>query len=318
MDSLEYRVGRFTLKPFRQLLEDGQPVAIGRKPLELLSVLAKADGALVTKDELMAAVWPKTIVEDNAIQVHIAALRKVLGTDAELLATVHGLGYRLAAAPQTASPESRSEPAPEAPPAAMPVVAARRWQLPVLLAVFCIIALAGAGLWLARDRLFPAPPPSRPRIAVLPFEMLGADPALRQFAGGLEAEIIGQLSQNQLPVVSRQESADLKGQDLSAAAAKLHVAYTFAGTIERSGTEFLIRVRLDDARQGVTVWSSEYLGGGGDPRPLQDQIATQSAQVGAVAVQDYSLANGDTEAMSLIIKSDQYSLINTRDGREAE
>src|SRR5262249_37092901 len=61
-------------------------------------------GALVTKDELMTAVWPKTIVEDNALQAHITALRKALGDDAELLHTVHGLGYRLAAVPIVLSP----------------------------------------------------------------------------------------------------------------------------------------------------------------------------------------------------------------------
>jgi TolB-like protein len=71
---------------------------IGRKALELLSALAEANGALVTKDELMAAVWPNAIVEENAIQVQIAALRRSLGPDAALLRTVHGLGYRLDAA----------------------------------------------------------------------------------------------------------------------------------------------------------------------------------------------------------------------------
>ena len=95
MASGEYKVGRFTLRPHRQLLDGGVPVSIGRKALDLLSVLAEADGALVTKDELMAAVWPNAIVEENAIQVHVAALRKVLGADAGLLNTAHGLGYRL-------------------------------------------------------------------------------------------------------------------------------------------------------------------------------------------------------------------------------
>jgi DNA-binding winged helix-turn-helix (wHTH) protein/tetratricopeptide (TPR) repeat protein len=95
-DRKEYRVGRFVLRPHRQLLDGEVPVAIGRKALELLSVLAEAEGDLVTKDELMAAVWPKAIVEDNAIQVHIAALRKLLGPDADRISTTHGLGYRLA------------------------------------------------------------------------------------------------------------------------------------------------------------------------------------------------------------------------------
>ncbi len=104
MDSPHYKVGRFILKPYRQLLDCDVPVPVGRKSLEILSVLAKAQGALVTKDELMAAVWPKAIVEDNVIQVHIGTLRKALGDDAQLLHTVHGLGYRLAAVPVPLSP----------------------------------------------------------------------------------------------------------------------------------------------------------------------------------------------------------------------
>ena len=93
----EYSVGRFTLLPFRQLLRNGSAVAIRRKELDLLSVLAVAEGMLVTKDELMTAIWPGAIVEDNALQVHIASLRKLLDSDADLLSTVHGLGYRLPA-----------------------------------------------------------------------------------------------------------------------------------------------------------------------------------------------------------------------------
>src|ERR1700743_1765853 len=107
MDGLDYKIGRFRVTPFRQLLDGGVAVPIGRKALDLLSVLAKAEGALVTKDELMAAVWHKAIVEDNAIQVHIAALRKALGQDAELLSTVHGMGYRLAATADTSSTDPK-------------------------------------------------------------------------------------------------------------------------------------------------------------------------------------------------------------------
>jgi DNA-binding winged helix-turn-helix (wHTH) protein len=95
------------LQPFRQLLEGGIPVSIRRKVLDLLSVLARAEGDLVTKDELMAAVWPSAVVEDNALQVHIASLRKLLCSNSDLLTTVHGLGYRLAATPIAIGPDCR-------------------------------------------------------------------------------------------------------------------------------------------------------------------------------------------------------------------
>jgi TolB-like protein len=91
----ELKLGNLTLQPRRQLLRDGMPVALGRKALDILSVLAEAKGALVTKDELMAAVWPGLVIEENAIQVHIGTLRKALGNEARRLSTVRGLGYQL-------------------------------------------------------------------------------------------------------------------------------------------------------------------------------------------------------------------------------
>ena len=95
MAVFDYTVGHLILQPHRQVLDGGQRVALGSKALALLSVLAEAEGALVTKDELMAAVWPGVIIEENAIQVHVAALRKAMGVAADRLTTVRGVGYRL-------------------------------------------------------------------------------------------------------------------------------------------------------------------------------------------------------------------------------
>ena len=99
-----YQIGHFTLLPHRQLMVGEVPVAIGRKALDLLSVLAEAAGDLVTKDELMALVWPNVTIEENAVQVHIAALRKALGEDADHLQTVRSLGYRLVRADPVPAP----------------------------------------------------------------------------------------------------------------------------------------------------------------------------------------------------------------------
>jgi TolB-like protein len=88
-------IGTLTLEPGRQLLSDGVPLPLTRKPLEILSVLTAARGALVTKDELIKAVWPGQVVEESALQVHITALRRALVGEAGRLKTVHGFGYRL-------------------------------------------------------------------------------------------------------------------------------------------------------------------------------------------------------------------------------
>ena len=83
------------MQPRRQLLAGGERVALGRRALDIISVLAEARGGIVTKDELLEAVWPGVIVEENALQVHIVALRKALGPEAERLKTIRGVGYQL-------------------------------------------------------------------------------------------------------------------------------------------------------------------------------------------------------------------------------
>ncbi|MFM5948811.1 MAG: winged helix-turn-helix domain-containing protein [Novosphingobium sp.] len=109
-DSTAYRIGPLVLHPYRQLLQAGQRLPLGSKALALITVLARAEGRLVTKDELMAAVWGGLIVEENAIQVHIAALRKAMGPAAERLVTVRGLGYRLETGTETEPSETLPRP----------------------------------------------------------------------------------------------------------------------------------------------------------------------------------------------------------------
>lgn len=105
-DSAQFRIGRLTLQSGRQLLDQDQRVPLGSKALALLSTLAEARGQMVTKDELMDAVWPGVVVEENAIQVHIAALRKAMGGEAPRLTTIRGLGYRLEMGPPAAEPDT--------------------------------------------------------------------------------------------------------------------------------------------------------------------------------------------------------------------
>jgi DNA-binding winged helix-turn-helix (wHTH) protein len=102
----EVGLGSRTLQPRRQLLAEGERVPLGKRALDILSVLAEAGGEIVTKDELLEAVWPGVIVEENALQVHIVALRKALGSDADRLKTIRGVGYQLELDNSAAEPSS--------------------------------------------------------------------------------------------------------------------------------------------------------------------------------------------------------------------
>jgi len=111
--------GRFRLLPRRrQLLADGAPVELGTRAFDLLMALIEADGALVTKKELQALVWPDIFVEETNLKVQISALRKALGEGRDFIQTETGRGYRFTAAIRStaAAPERCSTPdATEAP-----------------------------------------------------------------------------------------------------------------------------------------------------------------------------------------------------------
>lgn len=94
--SLVYQTGSWEIDPDRRELRiRGALAPIGSRAFEIIEKLAESAGQLVTKDALMAHVWPGITVEENTLQVHIAAIRKALGPDRGMLKTASGRGYRL-------------------------------------------------------------------------------------------------------------------------------------------------------------------------------------------------------------------------------
>src|SRR5258706_4400453 len=90
---MNYRFGPFELQPDkRKLQKDGEAIALRPRAFDLLVALVDRAGHLVTKDELLDRVWPKTVVEEAALHVQMSALRKVLGADT--ITTVSGRGYQ--------------------------------------------------------------------------------------------------------------------------------------------------------------------------------------------------------------------------------
>ena len=92
-----YCFDQYEVRPAeRQLLIDGVPAALGARAFDLLVVLIEHHDRVVTKGELLDAVWPGLVVEENNLQVHVSSLRKLLGSNA--IATVPGRGYQFVAA----------------------------------------------------------------------------------------------------------------------------------------------------------------------------------------------------------------------------
>src|SRR5467141_1646562 len=88
---------------------DFVPLAIGSRALDILGVLVERPGDLVSRDEIIEAVWPGTVVEDSNLNVQVAALRRIIDdgrAEGSCIQTVAGRGYRFVA------PVTRGEPTP--------------------------------------------------------------------------------------------------------------------------------------------------------------------------------------------------------------
>jgi DNA-binding winged helix-turn-helix (wHTH) protein len=101
VDEETFAFGSFSLIPAqRTLLEDGEPLRLGSRALDILVTLVESAGETIRKDQLIARAWPDTVVEENALRVHVAALRKALGdgrAGKRYIANVPGRGYSFVA-----------------------------------------------------------------------------------------------------------------------------------------------------------------------------------------------------------------------------
>jgi DNA-binding winged helix-turn-helix (wHTH) protein len=125
---IRYVFSPYELEPLRQLLfKNGQPVQLNAKSFEILRVLVENHDRVVTKEELMSAVWGNTAVEEGNINRNISSLRRALGEgpeDHRFILTVPRQGYRFVAEVTTCRAEDDQEAAPPAVNAQLPDAAA--------------------------------------------------------------------------------------------------------------------------------------------------------------------------------------------------
>lgn len=87
--------GRFRIVPHRrELLSNDRPITLGGRAFDVLMALIEAHGSVVSKDALMARVWPNQVVEENNLEVQISILRAAFGAERALIRTVPRRGYQ--------------------------------------------------------------------------------------------------------------------------------------------------------------------------------------------------------------------------------
>ena len=273
-----YRFGRTELNGARyELLRDGRPVPVEPRVLELLVYLVAHRDRVVTKEELLDALWKEAEVTEWALTRTIHKARAVLD-DPEWIAAVYGRGYKFeapvteveAAAPLP-SPQApaKSEPAP-----APPEVTKRRAVVLVATAVALIIA---AAVWFA-FRQGPSAPevPGVRSLAVLPLRDLSGAAGEEYFADGLTEALIARLANlGGLRVISRTSAMRYRdtARALPEIARELGVEAALAGTVLRAGERVRINVRLVRAATGENLWAAEFERELGDLLDVQGEIA---------------------------------------------
>ena len=270
-----YRFERFRLDTRnRELREaDGPAIALTAKAFDTLCVLVQNRHRVLSKDELLAAVWPGRVVEENNLSQAISALRRALGTDASdhrYLITVPGRGYRFVADVQEGdrAPVAVASAAADAsgvPPRAPTGIAPGQRRAIALGALLFVGALFAVAAWRMRDTTAPLPAPLSPAqrtgLAVLPFRSLSSDPRDEGLELGLADTLITRLSRSDgLQVRALASSQRMAGKSLDAKAVgrELDAAYVVEGTTQRIGDQVRINARLVSVAEGRTIWADTF------------------------------------------------------------
>lgn len=281
------RFGDYELDPDAwELRRGGKAVKLERIPLQLLLLLAENRDRLVTREEILLAIWGKDVFvdADNSINTAIRKARQALKEDPEnprFIRTVPGKGYRFTA-PTSAEPEATianavsgaSATAGRAQPASAVSSRKLRWMMLAAAAVVAILAAAGLA-FRSRPAKPSGAPPKKVMLVVLPFENLSGDASEDFFADGMTEEMItqlGSLDPQHLGVIARTSSMQYKNTKLGAAqiAAELGVSYLLEGSVRRAGDRVRVTAQLIQASDQTHLWAADF------DRKLTDVLKLQS------------------------------------------
>ena len=293
----------FRVDAGRRLLTrgDGEPIPLTPKVFDTLVVLVQSGGRALTKDELMRAVWPDSVVEENNLTQNMSILRRVFGEkpgERRFIATVAGHGYRFVpdvrALPDPAQEVERAPVERIAEPTAEPVGHRGRSRVvAVVVAVALVAAAIGTYAW-RRTRAPAAAPPIR-SLAVLPFKPLVAERRDAVVELGMADTLISKMSGDErivvrpLSAVRRYDSVD---QDALAAGRALAVDSVLDGTMQTMDNRIRISVRLLRTTDGRQIWAAQFDENASDIFVVQDSIAEKLAAALAIRLRDGSRKHG--------------------------
>jgi TolB-like protein/Tfp pilus assembly protein PilF len=229
-----------------ELRKRGVKLRLQGQPLQVLAMLLKRAGDLVTREELRAEIWPAdTFVDfDHSLHNAVARIRQTLGDSAETpryIETLPRRGYRFIERVDELTPETLRP----------PIIHSRKFD-----------------------------PRGIQSVAVLPLEDLSRDPGHDYFADGMTEALITSLAKiKALRVISRTSAMQYKGArtSLPQIARELNVDAVIEGSVLRSGERIRITTQLIHATSDQHLWAESYERDFRDILSLQSEIARQVA-----------------------------------------
>jgi TolB-like protein/DNA-binding winged helix-turn-helix (wHTH) protein/Flp pilus assembly protein TadD len=254
-----YRFGDFELDLDAHLLRRGtERLRLERRPFELLVMLVQNQGRLVSRDEIVAALWPGNVIIDfdSGLNTLVRKIRNVLADSADqplYIETVPGNGYRFIAevTKPTAAEVTTLEPA----------TSSRPWR-PLRFAVWLTAAaLVVVGATVAWRSI--VAPPQPVRIAILPFENLTGDERLGYLGSGIAEETNISLAAIDLPnisVIGITSTAAMARSEtsLQTIGNELGVDYVVLSSLRLEEPRIRLTSRLIRTADGEQVWSASF------------------------------------------------------------
>ncbi|BAT59391.1 transcriptional regulator HilA [Variibacter gotjawalensis] len=253
---LRYLVEDFVLDTERRELRRGANlIAVPPQVFDLLAYLIRHRERVVTKDDLIAAIWDGRAVSESALTTRINAARVVLGDSGDsqrLIKTLLRKGVRFVGEVTEQSSNTQTQPSVE-PPVGTPA------------------------------------PTEKPSIAILPFNNMSGDPEQSYFADGMAEDITIALSKVWwLSVAARNSTFAYKGKavDVREIGRELGARYVLEGSVRKASNQVRITAQLLDSTTGHSVWAERYDRELADTFAVQDEITEQV--VAAIGPQLYA------------------------------
>jgi TolB-like protein len=295
----------------RELSRNGVRVTLQDQPLQILAELASHPHELVTRERLVALLWPRGVVDfDGSLNTAVRKLRAALEDDAETpryIETLPRQGYRFIG--QLDPPVPACPPPPTPPPS---TASPRRPWIQASVAMAALVLAFFLTRYAMQDSPSKHADSQRSRIAVLPLQDLSPDPANAFFAEGLHEAILATLASRapNVDVISRTTMVSFRGSTRSVPqiARELAVTHVLEGSVRRENRAVRLTVRLIDVGTDATLWSQTYDRELTSAMNLQSEVASEVALRLAVKLSPNSEQlplSTDPDASDLYMKAHQ-------------